>query len=163
MSSGAVKDVITQNDRGPGAWSDSIGNAFLAPYELNADKSTWTANGTKGPIHEALKTMDVKTYVYQGGVDANTMGNVSRYVRGADLDLVVSSHQVATLSCLSGRLWQRFECCADVHVDTLAGPHQFPGHAVKSPAVPAGQPFCPDTSDKWYSGSRLLNWFRSPF
>ena len=47
VCAGAAKDVITQDDRGPGAWSDSIGNAFLAPYELNADKSTFSANGTK--------------------------------------------------------------------------------------------------------------------
>jgi hypothetical protein len=75
---GALKDTVTQDDKGPGAWSDSVGNAFLAPYELNADKSTFTANGTKGPIHQELKKFDVKTYAYQGATDSQTAGNVSR-------------------------------------------------------------------------------------
>jgi hypothetical protein len=55
-----------------------VGNAFLAPYELNADQSTFTAIGTKGPIHQQLKDFDVKVYPYQGAVDGNTTGNVSR-------------------------------------------------------------------------------------
>lgn len=78
LPSGAVKDVVAQSDKGPGAWSDSIGNAFLAPYELNADKSAFSANGTKGPIHQALDKMDLKTYYYQGAVDSQTKGNISR-------------------------------------------------------------------------------------
>jgi hypothetical protein len=75
---GATKDAIVNSDKGPGSWSDSVGNAFLAPYELNADKSTFTAIGTKGPIHQQLNDFDVKVYPYQGAVDGNTTGNVSR-------------------------------------------------------------------------------------
>lgn len=77
--SGASKDVIAQSDKGPGAWSDSVGNAFLAPYELNADKSTFTANGTQGPIHQELDKFDVKVYAYQGDVDSKTAGNITRW------------------------------------------------------------------------------------
>lgn len=78
-STGASKDVIAQSDKGPGAWSDSVGNAFLAPYELNADKSTFTANGTQGPIHQELDKFDVKVYAYQGDVDSKTAGNITRW------------------------------------------------------------------------------------
>lgn len=80
LTTGATKDLLVQSDRGPGAWSDSIGNAFLAPYELNADKSTFSVNGTKAPVHTALAKIDAKTYYYQGAVDGNTVNNVSRYV-----------------------------------------------------------------------------------
>lgn len=76
---GAAKDTIAQSDKGPGAWSDSVGNAFLAPYELNNDKSTFTANGTKAPIHQALAGMEgLKVYPWEGAVDPNTAGNISR-------------------------------------------------------------------------------------
>lgn len=78
LTAGATKDTIAQNDKGPGAWSDSVGDAFLAPYDLNADKSTFTANGTKGPIHQELNNLDVKVYAYQGDKDSKTLGNISR-------------------------------------------------------------------------------------
>ena len=81
---GATKDLVTQDDKGPAAWTDSIGNAFLAPYELNADKSSWSANGTKGPIQKALSGLDLKTYYYQGAVDPQTKGNISRWVVTGD-------------------------------------------------------------------------------
>jgi hypothetical protein len=74
----AVKDVVVQSDKGPAAWSVSIGNAFLAPYELNSDTSTFSALGTKGPIHTGLDKLDAKVYYYQGAVDSQTAGNISR-------------------------------------------------------------------------------------
>ena len=48
-------------------------------YELNADKSTFSANGTKGDIHEPLDSLDIKTYYYQGKTDQQTAGNISRW------------------------------------------------------------------------------------
>jgi hypothetical protein len=80
---GAVKDVVAdRGDRGPGAWSDSIGNAFLAPYELNNDKSTFTANGTAGPIHTNLGKIgdNLKVYAWAGASDATMEGGAPRCV-----------------------------------------------------------------------------------
>jgi hypothetical protein len=50
-------------------WSTAIGEAFLEPYGLNSDASTWTAAGTAGSIHQALAELptDVDVYSYQPG------------------------------------------------------------------------------------------------
>jgi len=44
-----------------------IGHAFLAPYDLDGDKSTFTALGTTGPVHQALQDLPpdaVQVYQY---------------------------------------------------------------------------------------------------
>jgi hypothetical protein len=33
-----------------------IGSAFLQPFDLNSDASTFTADNTSGPVHQALAT-----------------------------------------------------------------------------------------------------------
>lgn len=73
-------DVVTGSETGPGAWSSSVGDSFLKPYGLNADKSTITANGTKGPIHPALAQLEgIQAYTYQGNYDNRTDSNEPRY------------------------------------------------------------------------------------
>jgi len=45
-----------------------IGGAFLQPYDLNADASTFTAADTAGPVHQALEGLDpaaVQVYTYR--------------------------------------------------------------------------------------------------
>jgi hypothetical protein len=39
MSAAAVTDAVTGGRRGPGAWSISVGAAFLEPYRLTVDNS----------------------------------------------------------------------------------------------------------------------------
>ncbi|WIA11773.1 hypothetical protein OEZ85_011867 [Tetradesmus obliquus] len=48
-------------------WSAAIGEAFLAPYDLNSEASTWTAAGTVGSVHKALADLpaDVDVYTYK--------------------------------------------------------------------------------------------------
>eukprot|EP00878_Enallax_costatus_P000930 GHUV01001060.1.p1 GENE.GHUV01001060.1~~GHUV01001060.1.p1 ORF type:complete len:719 (+),score=173.97 GHUV01001060.1:262-2418(+) len=76
---GAVVDVVTGSKTGPGAWSLAVGDAFLKPYNLNADKSTVTAAGTKGPIHPALQQLNgIDVYTYQAGSDKMTDDGVPR-------------------------------------------------------------------------------------
>jgi hypothetical protein len=63
-----------------------IGRAFLEPYDLNSDSSTFTAVGTAGPVHQALQGLDpekVKVYRYtpQNPLDGTSVAdgtNVSR-------------------------------------------------------------------------------------
>lgn len=62
-----------------GGWTNTIGAAFLAPYNLSAVNSTWTANGTQGPIHQAASQLGLKTYVYQGAVDVHSTDQKPRY------------------------------------------------------------------------------------
>eukprot|EP00775_Hariotina_reticulata_P012591 gene12591-12723_t len=54
---GAVSDVVKSlapgQQKDVGAWSSAVGQAFLQPYDLNADSSTFTAAGTAGPVHQA--------------------------------------------------------------------------------------------------------------
>ncbi|KAF6265849.1 hypothetical protein COO60DRAFT_1697550 [Scenedesmus sp. NREL 46B-D3] len=45
-------------------WSAAIGEAFLEPYELNGDASTWTAAGTAGSVHQALAGLPAEVAVY---------------------------------------------------------------------------------------------------
>jgi hypothetical protein len=79
LSAAAVTDAVTGSRRGPGAWSLSVGAAFLEPYGLDADKSTVTANGTAGPVHAALQQMpDITKYTYQGRYDKWTADNTPR-------------------------------------------------------------------------------------
>jgi hypothetical protein len=77
---GATADVVTGSARGPGAWSSAIGDGFLSPYQLNADESAFSALGTAGPIHPALsdQLQNLTTYYWQGGLDAQTEGNITR-------------------------------------------------------------------------------------
>jgi hypothetical protein len=46
-----------------------VGKAFLEPYGLNHDDSTYTAKGTAGKIHEAITKLPLKVYSYhdEGG------------------------------------------------------------------------------------------------
>eukprot|EP00775_Hariotina_reticulata_P001277 gene1277-1617_t len=76
----AAADVVTGSARAPGAWSSAVGDAFLSPYKLNADQSTFSALGTAGPVHTTLSNQlqDLTTYYWQGGLDAQTEGNISR-------------------------------------------------------------------------------------
>lgn len=68
---GAVEDAVQtllpgQQSSGVGAWSSAIGDAFLQPYGLNADASTFTATGTSGSVHQAVSSLpqDVAVYRY---------------------------------------------------------------------------------------------------
>ncbi|KAF6255568.1 hypothetical protein COO60DRAFT_1661215 [Scenedesmus sp. NREL 46B-D3] len=76
---GAVGDAVTGSRQGPGAWSNSVGAAYLEPYGLNADESTVTANGTAGPVHAALRQLPgIAAYTYQGSFDSWTRNNTPR-------------------------------------------------------------------------------------
>jgi hypothetical protein len=58
-----------------------IGRAFLQPYDLNSDASTFTADNTTGPVHQALQGLDpqaVQVYAYRPFSNAGGGGN-SRY------------------------------------------------------------------------------------
>lgn len=99
-NAGAVIDVFSRSSarsNGPGAWSNSVGDAFLQPYDLNADKSTVTADGTKGPIHHSLQQLPntVKVYKYQAQQDAQTEGNAPR--QG-----VTANHYVIAVNAIAG-------------------------------------------------------------
>lgn len=52
-----------------GGWTTAVGIAFLAPYNLSAEHSTWSANGTRGPIHQAAAGLSIPIYYYQAAVD----------------------------------------------------------------------------------------------
>jgi hypothetical protein len=76
---GAVKDVVDNfapgQQEGVGAWSKAVGQAFLQPYGLNADASTFTANDTAAPVHQqALQQISPGTaevYTYHPGPQGN--------------------------------------------------------------------------------------------
>ena len=59
-----------------GSWSAAIGNAFLQPYDLNSDASTFTATGTAGPVHQQalgqLPPVEVAVYTYEANDAAAT-------------------------------------------------------------------------------------------
>jgi hypothetical protein len=64
-------------------WSEAIGEAFLAPYGLDSEASTWTAEGTAGRVHQALADLpaDVNVYSYKPGSNAAAGGSSDpRYV-----------------------------------------------------------------------------------
>lgn len=61
-----------------GGWTTAIGEAFLAPYNLADVNSTFSAQGTKGPIHAAQAALGLKTYNYQGDVDKHSADNKPR-------------------------------------------------------------------------------------
>lgn len=45
-----------------------VGRAFLEPYDLNSDASTFTAANTSGPVHQALQGLnpqEVQVYTYR--------------------------------------------------------------------------------------------------
>jgi hypothetical protein len=45
-----------------------VGQAFLQPFDLNGDAATFTAEGTSGPVHQALTGLDpaaVQVYRYR--------------------------------------------------------------------------------------------------
>lgn len=98
--SGAVADVVTGSLAGPGAWSQSVGAAFLEPYNLNSDKSTITANGTKGPIHAALKQLDgVEVYSYQAEHDEYTRSHIPRCLQDDMPNVAGADPAEADLNC----------------------------------------------------------------
>jgi hypothetical protein len=63
-------------------WSEAIGEAFLAPYGLDSEASTWTAEGTAGRVHQALADLpaDVDVYSYKPGSNAAGGSSDPRYV-----------------------------------------------------------------------------------
>eukprot|EP00879_Flechtneria_rotunda_P023516 GHRR01024878.1.p1 GENE.GHRR01024878.1~~GHRR01024878.1.p1 ORF type:complete len:572 (+),score=153.32 GHRR01024878.1:161-1876(+) len=62
----AVESLAPGEQQGVGAWSNAVGRAFLEPYGLNSDSSTFTANGTAGPVHQQLRNLPqgVEVYIY---------------------------------------------------------------------------------------------------
>ena len=79
----AFKSLKPSDQLGIGAWSNAIGKAFLAPYNLNSDASTITAAGTAGPIHQAAanlsgqQQLQVYTYRPTTGPAGNSSSNSS--------------------------------------------------------------------------------------
>ncbi|WIA31484.1 hypothetical protein OEZ86_002377 [Tetradesmus obliquus] len=65
----AFRSLKPGQQLGIGAWSNAIGRAFLAPYNLNSDASTITAAGTVGPIHQAAANLSaqqqLQVYTYR--------------------------------------------------------------------------------------------------
>lgn len=65
----AFRSLKPGEQLGIGAWSNAIGKAFLAPYNLNSDASTITAAGTAGPIHQAAANLSaqqqLQVYTYR--------------------------------------------------------------------------------------------------
>ncbi|KAF8071044.1 hypothetical protein HT031_001126 [Scenedesmus sp. PABB004] len=75
----AARSLARGEQQGVGAWSAAVGAAFLAPYGLNADAATFTAAGTAGPVHQALRGLPpgVAVYTYRpdgGAGNASTSG-----------------------------------------------------------------------------------------
>jgi hypothetical protein len=68
---GAWQDIFDGGDEGAAdadvaGWTKAVGNAYLEPYDLNDDNSTFTAVGTSGKIHEAVSSLaSVKVYQYK--------------------------------------------------------------------------------------------------
>lgn len=52
-----------------------VGRAFLEPYDLNSDASTFTAAGTAGPVHHALRGLPREVAVYTYRPSAAPGGN----------------------------------------------------------------------------------------
>lgn len=74
-----MADASTSVDSGPGAWSLSVGRAFLSPYNLDSDTSTVTVNGTRGPINATLQQLPgIDVYTYQAGYDPQAVDGVPR-------------------------------------------------------------------------------------
>jgi hypothetical protein len=84
-SAGALSDVVKSLAPGQqlsvGAWSNAVGKAFLQPYDLNHDSSTFTAASTAGAVHQealaALPADRVAVYTYQPAANA-TAGTITR-------------------------------------------------------------------------------------
>jgi hypothetical protein len=68
---GGLKNIFggEPNVSKTGGWTTAIGIAFLAPYNLSAEHSTFSANGTRGPIHQAAAGLGIPIYYYQAAVD----------------------------------------------------------------------------------------------
>lgn len=79
-----------------------IGHAFLAPYDLNDDKSTFTALGTTGPVHQALQdlppdTVQVYQYIPYSPAGSNmTNGSTAQQLPGSAGTLPTSANSSAT-------------------------------------------------------------------
>lgn len=78
-------------------WSAAIGEAFLAPYDLNSEASTWTAAGTAGSVHKALADLpaDVDVYTYKPDGAAAAGGRDPRY---AALRVLSAAHHASGMS-----------------------------------------------------------------
>jgi hypothetical protein len=63
-----------------GTWTTAIGAAFLGPYNLSDEHSTFSANGTKGPIHQAAAGLGIPIYYYQAAVDRQATDKQPRCV-----------------------------------------------------------------------------------
>jgi hypothetical protein len=65
-----LEDIFDGGDEGAAdadvaGWTKAVGTAFLEPYDLNHDYSTFTAAGTSGKIHEAVSSLPaMKVYEY---------------------------------------------------------------------------------------------------
>lgn len=89
---GAVEDAVQtllpgQQSSGVGAWSSAIGNAFLQPYGLNADASTFTANGTAGGVHQAVNSLPRDVAVYRYNPETGNRCEVTRSMLGERVDM----------------------------------------------------------------------------
>jgi hypothetical protein len=69
LSSAAAAFAGESNVSKTGGWTTAIGIAFLGPYNLSDEHSTWSANGTRGPIHQAASRLGIPIYYYQAAVD----------------------------------------------------------------------------------------------
>lgn len=89
-----------------------IGRAFLQPYDLNADASTFTAVNTSGPIHQALQSLSptaVQVYAYRpyshpGAAGSSTAG-------ASNTTNSTSSTNSTNITSLSNSRWVGGQCC----------------------------------------------------
>lgn len=78
-----------------------VGRAFLQPYDLNSDASTFTAENTSGPVHQALQGLDpkaVQLYAYRPFSSAGGGGN-SRYGGHSRAGTLLGEHLCCNCCC----------------------------------------------------------------
>lgn len=111
--SDVVQNLAPGQHEGVGAWSKAVGQAFLQPYGLNADASTFTAAGTAAPVHQqALQRISptaAQVYTYQPGSQGNVSEERCVWLRACSLQewqscvaaVVLSRKSVQKAHCLS--------------------------------------------------------------